>query len=204
LSVADGASTGYLRLFSARSCWNGRGVGDSARYELVLWEKRGQFEIGTNFRAWAFQIARYKLLQHQARRQRACVCFSDALVDDWCSRSRRLAKRLPDGCDDLRRCSPRCPLGTGTDRPALCAAGNVPKRRRGGRRPVRWVYKAISRIRKSLWSVSCGNGRWHWLSQWAREGEGQMSDSSLPLDETAGPGRRRLATARSSRPRPRG
>ena len=34
---------------------------------LVLWEKRGQFQLGTNFRAWAFQIARYKLLQHQAR-----------------------------------------------------------------------------------------------------------------------------------------
>ena len=23
---------------------------------LVLWEKRGQFQMGTNFRAWAFQI----------------------------------------------------------------------------------------------------------------------------------------------------
>ncbi len=49
---------------------------------LVLWEKRAEFQLGTNFRAWAFQIARYKLLRHQGQRRRACRCFSDALVDE--------------------------------------------------------------------------------------------------------------------------
>ena len=31
---------------------------------LVLWEKMEKFESGTNFRAWAFTIARYKILEH--------------------------------------------------------------------------------------------------------------------------------------------
>ncbi len=34
---------------------------------VVLWEKREQFQIGTNFRAWAFQISRYKVMQHTER-----------------------------------------------------------------------------------------------------------------------------------------
>ncbi len=118
---------------------------------LVLWEKREQFEIGTNFRAWAFQIARYKLLQHQARRQRACVCFSDALVDELVLHT--AAEEAPARwIDDLRRCIAALPsrdrelIGRRYAPRATCqsvaeAVG----------RPVRWVYKAISRIRKSLW-----------------------------------------------------
>ncbi len=118
---------------------------------LVLWEKREQFRIDSNFRAWAFQIARYKVLQHAAHRAKACVRFSDVLVDELAAEADRrqgeldsMASRLHDclnalsaGDRDLirKRYSPR-------------ATGESVAAELG--RPVRWVYRAVSRIRKLL------------------------------------------------------
>lgn len=34
---------------------------------LVLWEKRDAFELGTNFRAWMYAVARYEILAHRKR-----------------------------------------------------------------------------------------------------------------------------------------
>ena len=118
---------------------------------LVLWEKRNEFQLGTNFRAWAFQVARYKLLQHRGRRRRACRCFSDELIDELILQAKDDEEALDGMIDDLRRCvsllSPRdrelivkryAPRAT-----CQSVADSVG-------RPVRWVYKAVSRIRKTL------------------------------------------------------
>lgn len=47
---------------------------------LVLWEKMDKFEPGTNFRAWAFAIGRYKILEHlrKLKKDRHLV-FDEAL-----------------------------------------------------------------------------------------------------------------------------
>ncbi|MGD7653359.1 MAG: sigma-70 family RNA polymerase sigma factor [Verrucomicrobiales bacterium] len=55
---------------------------------LLLWEKRDQFEPGTNFRAWAFTCARYCVLGHLRRmRREGRHIFSpelvDQLADEW-------------------------------------------------------------------------------------------------------------------------
>lgn len=34
---------------------------------IVLWEKRRSFESGSNFQAWAFQIARFKVMNHRRK-----------------------------------------------------------------------------------------------------------------------------------------
>ena len=49
---------------------------------VILWQKRDKFEIGTNFIAWSFQIARYEV-HHQRERARRHdkVMFSEELVD---------------------------------------------------------------------------------------------------------------------------
>lgn len=45
-----------------------------------IWEKRTDFEPGTNFKAWAFSIARYEVLNHRKRQARdARLVFSDEL-----------------------------------------------------------------------------------------------------------------------------
>ncbi len=50
-----------------------------------IWEKRHAFELGNNFRAWAFSIARYEVLNYRKRQGRdRPVVFSDGAgaVDD--------------------------------------------------------------------------------------------------------------------------
>lgn len=118
---------------------------------LVLWEKRSEFEAGTNFLAWAFQIARYKLLQYQNRRERKCPCFSDALVDELSLQSFSFADTGNDLIGDLRRCLADLPP---MDREliiqrysSMATCENIAD---AIGRPVRWVYKTLSRIRRDL------------------------------------------------------
>ncbi len=55
----------------------------------ILWEKADQFELGTNFRAWAFRIARYQILQYRdkVRRGGEQVPFSDDLLETLAERT---------------------------------------------------------------------------------------------------------------------
>ncbi|YCM46073.1 sigma-70 family RNA polymerase sigma factor [Verrucomicrobiaceae bacterium 227] len=48
---------------------------------IAIWEKRGEFAIGTNFKAWTFTIARLKVLSHwrDAKRSRSWVCPPETL-----------------------------------------------------------------------------------------------------------------------------
>jgi len=46
----------------------------------ILWEKFGDFEPGTNFAAWACQIAYYRVLNYRHRRGRQPIAFSDEFL----------------------------------------------------------------------------------------------------------------------------
>jgi len=82
---------------------------------LVLWEKRDQFEPHTNFRAWAFATARFVVLSHRRRLRRDGAMIFDTevlerLANEWHAEpdehERKLAalqcciEKLPD--DDLQ------------------------------------------------------------------------------------------------------
>ena len=57
---------------------------------LVLWTKQQQFESGTNFRAWAFAVARFEVLAHLKKNKReGIVLLDDELLD-------RIAHEAPD------------------------------------------------------------------------------------------------------------
>lgn len=43
---------------------------------VVLWRKFDQFEAGTNFRAWAFSVARFEVAKHRDRGRRAPLALS--------------------------------------------------------------------------------------------------------------------------------
>lgn len=48
----------------------------------LIWQKRNDFEIGTNFKAWAFSIARYEVLNYRKRQARdSLLVFSDELEE---------------------------------------------------------------------------------------------------------------------------
>ncbi|BDS08731.1 DNA-directed RNA polymerase sigma-70 factor [Oceaniferula spumae] len=49
---------------------------------LTLWDKIAEYELGTNFKAWAFTIARYKVLNHlKVSKSSQLVFFDNELID---------------------------------------------------------------------------------------------------------------------------
>ncbi len=75
--------------------------GDSSALDVVqqtnatLWQKRGDFELGTNFKAWAFSIARYEVLNYRKRQARdARLVFNEDLENV-------IAEELPNRSGDF-------------------------------------------------------------------------------------------------------
>ncbi|MBK1827224.1 sigma-70 family RNA polymerase sigma factor [Haloferula rosea] len=76
------------------------------RTNLVLWRKRQQFELGTNFKAWAFAIARWEALAflRESRRQ-GWLVFNDELASLVAERMASLPDSQIDSMpDSLRHC----------------------------------------------------------------------------------------------------
>lgn len=49
---------------------------------ITLWQKRATFELGTNFKAWAFQTIRYHMLNHRRRLvSQGWLIFDDDLIE---------------------------------------------------------------------------------------------------------------------------
>ena len=72
-----------LRVF-IRSLMPGRDEAWDALQETnaVLWRKKNQFEMGTNFKAWAFKIARYEVLVLlKKERNRGWQLFDEGMID---------------------------------------------------------------------------------------------------------------------------
>ena len=61
----------------------------------TIWRKRGDFLSGTNFKAWAFSIARFEVLNHRKQQARdARLVFSEDLEETF-------AAELADAGDDF-------------------------------------------------------------------------------------------------------
>ena len=48
---------------------------------LVLCKKAGQFEAGTNFRAWAFRVAYFEVMRHRRKMGRDRLVFDEKLLE---------------------------------------------------------------------------------------------------------------------------
>ena len=75
---------------------------------LVLWEKRATYQEGTNFKAWACAIARFKVLNHRRKMAKLGVrMFDEALAEQLASdcevTSDEMDARLEALSDCLRR-----------------------------------------------------------------------------------------------------
>lgn len=77
----------------------------------VLWEEAERFEPGTNFRAWAFQVARHQVLRHRDRRRREGerVPFSDELLETLAVRAEEKESSLERRRRHLRFCLEKLP-----------------------------------------------------------------------------------------------
>ena len=51
---------------------------------MTLWEKRETFAAGTNFKAWAFTVARYQVMSQRARvKRRGWMVFDENLAEKF-------------------------------------------------------------------------------------------------------------------------
>lgn len=72
---------------------------------IVLWDKRGSFEPGTNFRAWAFSIARYKAMNHRQKRARQGMeVLSDDLLELLSAEFEERADQVDERVRALEKC----------------------------------------------------------------------------------------------------
>ena len=62
----------------------------------TIWKKRDDFELGTNFKAWIFSIARYEVLNYRKKDSRDRLVFSEEMED-------LIAAELPERAGDIDR-----------------------------------------------------------------------------------------------------
>ncbi len=75
---------------------------------MVLWVKRKTFKPGTNFKAWACTIARFKVMRH--RRKLANLghrLFDENLTDQLATECEAEPQELNERMDALRKCLSR-------------------------------------------------------------------------------------------------
>ena len=118
---------------------------------LVIWAKYHQFDITTNFFAWAAQIATYEVLKFRQRRQREKLRFSDEFVQTVAAEVLERSDELELRRKALEQCLQKLRSG---DR-ALIQRRYQPGER--GKhvaedlgRPANSVYQSLGRIRRSL------------------------------------------------------
>jgi RNA polymerase sigma-70 factor (ECF subfamily) len=71
---------------------------------LVMWQKSDQFQPGTNFSAWAFQIARYQVMAQRQKRRRDRHVFDDETLAVVAQEFERREELLDDRLAALSRC----------------------------------------------------------------------------------------------------
>ena len=70
-----------------------------------IWEKRDEFEPGTNFKAWAMAIARYEVLNQRKRQARdARLSFSSELEETIAAEMIQISDDLAERQAALREC----------------------------------------------------------------------------------------------------
>jgi RNA polymerase sigma-70 factor (ECF subfamily) len=64
---------------------------------MALWRDSERYQAGTNFIAWAFRIAYFKVLEYREKKQRDRRRFSDALLEDLAQESEAYSAENEDG-----------------------------------------------------------------------------------------------------------
>ncbi|MBI1373216.1 MAG: sigma-70 family RNA polymerase sigma factor [Phycisphaera sp.] len=72
--------------------------------KVAMWREFNNFELGTNFGAWACRIVFYRVLAHRKRRQRDRLRFTDAFYEAVSGDAIDDAEHLEDRCDALSGC----------------------------------------------------------------------------------------------------
>jgi RNA polymerase sigma-70 factor, ECF subfamily len=118
---------------------------------LVMWREFEQFELGTNFTAWACKVAFHQVLAWRKKRQRDRLQFSDAFLEAVAEESAAALDALDERSQLLAGCIDRLPeaqrqlvrLRYSEGQAIDVIARRVDK-------SVDAVYRTLSRIRHTL------------------------------------------------------
>lgn len=118
---------------------------------LVIVEKFSQFQPGTDFVAWACQIAWWQVRAARQRFARSKVVFDDDVVDALASTAAEMQPEMDARHEALARCLQRLHP---RDRELLLTRyepdGRVEEAARRSGRSLDAAYKALARLRKLL------------------------------------------------------
>lgn len=79
------------------------------RASMTMWRQFERFEPGTNFRAWAFQIAKNEALNHLSKVKRDRHVFSEKLISMLSDRAEKRADELDSRHRALDYCVEKLP-----------------------------------------------------------------------------------------------
>lgn len=123
---------------------------------VIIWRKFDRFELGTNFLAWACQIANYEVLKYRERRRRDRHLFSDEFVRQVASDAIEQADELELRRQQLAVCLSKL---RNKDRELIQQRYSVGESGKSVAellgRPINSVYQSLSRIRRTL--LECVN-----------------------------------------------
>ena len=118
---------------------------------LLICEKFHEFREGTDFVAWACQIAYWRVRYSRQKFARSKVVFDQEIVDVVAQTAGNMTKELDDRHEALARCLEKL---QSRDRDLLMAryepGGGVEEAARRSGRTVPTAYKALARLRKLL------------------------------------------------------
>lgn len=77
---------------------------------LFLWDRRGDFEQGTNFKAWAFKAAWFKVLTYKREAQRSkLISFSEDVLERISKAAEQMSDEVDHRLSALRECVAELP-----------------------------------------------------------------------------------------------
>lgn len=76
---------------------------------LILWEKLDDFQPGTNFMAWAFQIARYQVMAYRQKQGRDRHVFDDEAIALVATAFEQHSEQFDDRLAALSHCIQQLP-----------------------------------------------------------------------------------------------
>jgi RNA polymerase sigma-70 factor (ECF subfamily) len=125
---------------------------------IIIWRKCDQFELGTNFLAWASRIAKFEVLKFRDKKRRDRLHFSDAFVEQVADEALVVSGEL-----ELRRKALIYCLGKLREKDRELIQQRYAPGANGRTvaelldRPVNSVYQSLGRIRRTL--MECINRR---------------------------------------------
>jgi RNA polymerase sigma-70 factor (ECF subfamily) len=117
----------------------------------VLWEKCGQFELGTNFAAWSQRVAFNEIRTYRKRAARESLRFQPALLEQLADEGAQMFEEVDTRREAMRACLAKL---TESDQ-AMISARYEDQRaasdiaRQQGRR-LNSIHRSLARIRQAL------------------------------------------------------